>query len=368
MAMAQRVIISVTSDLSNDQRVDRMASTLMEMGFSVCLVGRQRRDSPPLEPRAYPARRLRFYFERGKLFYLMYALKMSWWLLFRRVDILLANDLDTMLPNFLVARLRGKRLVYDSHEYWTEVPELMHRPLARAAWRLLERWTFPRVDLAITVNQSIAAMYAQSYGLQVNVIRNLPRTAPAAPPVREKEKILLYQGALNIGRGIELMIGAMAFLPEYRLVVAGCGPLEAEIRRYAASLPHADRILFRGLVPPARLREETASAMLGMSLEEDLGMSYHFALPNKLFDYIQAGVPVLASDLPEMAAVVRRHRVGEVLGAEERTPEMLAARIRRMCEGGDKLAEYTANCHGAAKILNWESEEQKVRELFRPLL
>jgi glycosyltransferase involved in cell wall biosynthesis len=368
MAMAQRVIISVTSDLSNDQRVDRMASALMEMGFTVSLVGRQRRDSPPLEPRAYPARRLRFYFERGKLFYLMYALKMFWWLLFQRVDILLANDLDTMLPNFLVAKLRRKTLVYDSHEYWTEVPELIHRPLARAAWHLLEKWTFPGVDPAITVNQSIAAIYEKSYGLKVNVIRNLPLTVPAVQTVRDRGKTLIYQGALNVGRGIELMIGAMAFLPEYRLVIAGYGPLEEQIRRSAASMPQSHQILFRGLVPPARLREETASAMLGMSLEEDLGMSYHLALPNKLFDYIQAGVPVLASDLPEMAAVVRLHRVGELLGAAERTPEMLAARIRRLCENGDKLAEYTANCQRAAKILNWESEQQKVRELFRPLL
>lgn len=364
--MARRILISVTNDLGTDQRVHRVAMTLLDMGFEVCLIGRQRRKSVPLAPRPYPTRRFRYLFEQGKLFYVAYAFRMFWWLLFQRVDILLANDMDTLLPNFLVAKLRRKTLVYDSHEYWTEVPELVERPVTRAVWLWMERWMFPRVDAAMTVNGSIARIYAEKYGVPVHVVRNMPFYAQAPLEAAPKEKVLLYQGALNIGRGVELMIEAMRYLPDYRLVVVGTGTIEEPLRKLAAAKPFGQLVEFKGYVQAQHLRSVTSQAVLGMSLEEDRGASYHLALPNKLFDYIQAGVPVLVSDLPEMAAVVRDHGVGEVLAAQERDPEGLARRIRSICENSGKYAAYAANCHHAATVLNWENEKNSLKALLEP--
>jgi glycosyltransferase involved in cell wall biosynthesis len=362
--MAKRVIISVTNDLSNDQRVHRVATALMEMGFEVCLVGRLRRKSLPLVPRPYSTRRLRYLFETGKLFYAAYAFRMFWWLLFQRADILLANDMDTLLPNFLVAKLRGKKLVYDSHEYWTEVPELTDRPSTRAVWLKLEQWLFPQVDAAMTVNESIAEIYSKLYNKKVHVVRNLPFTSVAANSPTKQEKLLIYQGALNIGRGIELMIEAMRFLPDYQLVIAGFGSIEDPLRKLAAARPFAKQIRFTGFIHPEDLKIETGKAALGMSLEADKGASYHFALPNKLFDYIQAGVPVLVSALPEMQRIVDTYRVGESLSPAERSPEQLADRIKGICENVDKYSAYLTNCQYAAKLLNWENEKTRLKEVF----
>lgn len=366
--MARHIIISVTNDLSLDQRVHRVATTLVDMGFEVTLVGRHRPQSLPLDQRPYATKRLHFGFQTGKLFYLAYAIRMFWWLLFQRVDVLLANDMDTLLPNFLVAKLRGKRLVYDSHEYWTEVPELQDRPLSRKVWLWLERRLFPRVDAAYTVNDSIAQIYTRLYEVDVKVVRNLPFHIDQQPVMVDKKHVLLYQGALNMGRGIELMIEAMAYLPDYQLVIAGYGSIEQPLRGLAAGRPFKDQITFTGFLPPAQLLATTRSAMLGMSLEADRGASYHFALPNKLFDYIQAGVPVLVSDLPEMAAVVRDHGVGDLLLETERKPELLAAKIRAICEDVDKYSVLALNCQQAAQVLSWENERSRVEAIYAPFL
>ena len=366
--MAPRVIISVTNDLGMDQRVHRVALALTDMGYEVCLVGRLRPRSLPLPPRRYATKRIRFFFESGKFFYLAYAVRMFWWLLFQRVDVLLSNDMDTLLPNFLVAKLRGKKIVYDSHEYWTEVPELEGRRFTRGIWLWLERRLFPRVDAAYTVNDSIAKIYSELYHRPVSVVRNLPFRLDVPAQIGAKERVIIYQGALNVGRDIELMIEAMRFLPEYRLLIAGFGDLEEPLRRLAAARPYHAQVTFTGYLPLEAMKTYTQSAMLGLSLEADRGKSYHYALPNKLFDYIQSGIPVLVSDLPEMAAIVNTYKVGGVLAAAERHPENLAARIREICENVDKYSDLALNCQNAAKELCWENEKMRLENIFKPYL
>lgn len=355
--MGKRISISVTNDLSVDQRVDRVARTLQEAGWEVTLVGRMLPDSQPLAERIYRCHRMRLLFSAGKLFYLEYCIRLFFYLLFRRFDAYLANDMDSLLPNYLAARMKGKKLYYDSHEYWTEVPELIHRPRTRAIWLWLERRLFPRVDAAATVNRSIADAYRRLYGKEVHVIRNLPLRKPQPAERAQPGKLIVYQGALNVGRGLEMLIDAMDHLEGYRLWIIGYGPLQNDLQAQAAASAGADRIEFKGRIPYADLPPLTREASLGLSIEEDRGMSYHFALPNKLFDYIQAGTPVLVSDLPEMRRVVEAHGVGETLGAEERNPEALAARIRGMLEDGEKWRGMQRACAEAAGVLCWENEK-----------
>jgi glycosyltransferase involved in cell wall biosynthesis len=272
--------------------------------------------------------------------------------------------MDTLLPNFLVAKLRRKVLVYDSHEYWTELPELIGRPITRKIWLLLENWMVPRVNAAYTVNQSLAEIYTQKYGVNFKAIRNLPIRRTGHGQEGKVGKTLIYQGALNIGRGIELMIEAVRYLPGYRLLIAGTGDIEAPLRKLTAAREFARQIEFCGFVDPEALSKLTATAALGLSLEEDRGLSYHFALPNKLFDYIQAGVPALVSDLPEMGALVTGFDLGEILPQHARNPETLAATIRSILEDDQKYQRLVQSCRLAANELCWENEQLLVRELF----
>ncbi len=359
--MKKRIIISVTNDLSSDQRVSRLSSTLHENGYDVLVVGRKRQASVPLKTKPYRERRLRLLIEKGPLFYLAFNVRLFFFLLTRKTDIYWANDMDVLLANTLAAKVRGKKLLYDSHEYWTEIPELIARPKVRRIWYWLEKRLFPKVDKAATVNQSIADIYTEKYGKPVHSIRNLPFLKPKPTERTEPGRILIYQGALNIGRGLELMIEAMPFLPGYQLRILGYGPLEEKLRSLASEVDMQDRIQFYGLIPFEELHPITQEAALGMSIEEDMGASYHFALPNKLFDYIQGGVPVLVSDLPEMRRVVEDYRVGEVLSFEDRSGEQLALRIKGIVEGGGWLGYHHATL-SAREQLCWENERSKLME------
>ena len=359
-----KICLSVINDLVSDQRLHRIASALHEDGHHVLLIGRLLPDSQAVDNRAYGTHRMKLFFTRGKFFYLEYNWRLFWLLLRRKADILVANDLDTLLANYWAAKWKKAALVYDTHEYFTEVPELINRPLTRKIWLKLEKWLFPKLRKAYTVNASIADIYKEKYGVHLDVIRNLPfRREPEA--LASQKKVLIYQGAINLGRGIDLMIDAMEFLPDFQLWIFGGGDLDEELRSYAAGLPWKERVIFHGRLPFEQLYDWTCQAMLGFSLEEDLGANYHFASPNKVYDYIQAAVPVLVSDLPEMRRTVENYGVGEVLAIHERSAQQLADRVKKLISNPKHYSTLRNNCIQAAKELNWEKEKEKLLSIYK---
>jgi glycosyltransferase involved in cell wall biosynthesis len=362
-----RILLSVINDLSGDQRMHRIASSLAEAGYEVCLIGRKLPDSLPLRPRPYQMHRMKLWFRRGKWMYLEYNLRLLFFLLRQPVDLLTANDLDTLLANYLASRWKRIPLVYDSHEYFTEVPELIHRPRTRAIWLRLERWLFPKLQHVYTVNESLARMYSATYQVPVQVIRNVP-LAKSAPQLANKENILLYQGALNLGRGIELMIRAMRHLPDFQLWIVGRGDVETELQELCATEGLQERVRFHGFVPWEKLAELTVQARLGFSLEEDLGANYRYASPNKIYDYVQAAVPVLVSDLPEMQMLVAQYQLGGVLPVAERNPEALARRVKALLTDETHYQILVANCRKAAGELIWEIERARLLEIYQSAL
>ncbi|MEO1450500.1 MAG: glycosyltransferase [Bacteroidota bacterium] len=358
----RHIICAVINDISGDQRVHRIASTLVEAGYRVTVVGRKLPDSTPLSDRPYTCVRLNLPVYRGKLFYALFQLRLFLWMLTHKADILLANDLDTLLPSFLSARLQGRRLIYDSHEYYTEVPELVDRPRTRSIWLWVERRLFPRLRTVYTVNESLARIYGETYKVPVQIIRNVPW--PYQPDLGiEKPKILIYQGALNMGRGIELMIKTLHHLPDYHLWIIGRGDIDEELRLMVKAEGLSGRIIFKGFVPLEGLRQLTVQARLGLSLEEDLGLNYHYASPNKVYDYIQARLPVIVSDLPEMARLVDTYEVGAVLPRGKRYPAELAQLVRKFEIPSYYRARREA-CEKAAKELNWEQEKARLVAIF----
>ncbi len=363
-----RILLAVTNDLAADQRMDRICTTLSQAGHEVCLIGRRLPDSPEIAPRAYATRRMRLLFTRGKLFYFEYNLLLFRYLLFAQADLLVANDLDTLPGCWLAAVIRRKPLVYDSHEYFTELPELLHRPLTRSVWLQIERWIFPRLRHVYTVSGSIAAAYEARYGVKVQVIRNLPLAANPSAAVFSREKNLLYQGSLNVGRGLELMVETLVELPDYQLIIAGRGVMEEPLHRLAQTLQVADRVIFTGFLSPEALRQLTPTARIGLSLEEDLGENYRYALPNKLFDYVQARVPVIVSDLPEMKALCTEFQLGLVLDASQRTAKGLAALVRKLDADAESYQCYVDHCAEAARSLTWEQEEKPLLALYKEAL
>ncbi|MDC0177995.1 glycosyltransferase [Polaribacter sp.] len=357
----KKILVSVINDLSTDQRVDKVCCTLQKEGFNVLLVGRKLKNSTPLN-RSYRTKRMRLLCNKGFLFYAEYNFRLFFMLLFSKKEVLLSNDLDTLLPNFLVSVLQRKKLVYDSHELFPEIPELVHKPLVKKCWSLLEAWILPKLKQTYTVSRSIKEFYNEKYNANFETILNLPTKKEIElgcfPFDSKGKKIILYQGAINIGRGLELMIDTMEFLDDAIFVIVGHGDIFDDLIAHVKNKNLNNKIHFIGKIAPERLQTLTPLTNLGISFEEDLGLNYRFALPNKIFDYIQAEVPILVSNLNEMKQIVLQYHVGEVI--KNRNPAFLAKQIEALLE-----KDFSNQLKKAKQELIWENQEEKLLNIFR---
>ena len=356
----KRIIVTVSNDLVTDQRVHKMCCTLIEMGYDLLLIGRKHGSQETLY-RDYATKRISMLFHRGFLFYAELNLRLFFLLLFTKKEVLFSNDLDTLIPNYFVAKLQRKELIFDSHELFSEIPELKHRKLIKQFWLTFERWILPRLNKVITVSDAIKKHYKNLYGIEAVVIRNLPLEKSihqqSLPFPTENKNIILYQGAVNVGRGIELMIETIKLLDNCVLVIIGTGDIIEVLKQKVSSQTLENKVRFMGKVLPKDLRKFTPNATIGLSLEEDIGLNYRYALPNKLFDYIQAEVPVIVANLPEMKKLVETYQVGEIL--RERSPKSLAKLILKVISNN-----YTIALQKAKRELTWTREKDKLIRLL----
>jgi len=361
----KRIIISVTSDLCTDQRVHKIAITLQQMGFEVLLLGRMLPDSLPIE-RTYKYKRLSLIFKTEVWFYIEYNIRLFFFLLFSKSDIYLANDLDTLLPNFLISKLKRKPLVYDSHEMFCEGPELQGRKFVQLVWRTIEKLILPRLKHTYTVSQSIADNYNKQYNTNFQIIRNIPKLDVKTKKVEELQfndkNIILYQGVMNPGRGLEEIITAMPFIDSAVLLIIGFGKIEDELKELVVKMGVEDKVIFYGKVPLEYLFSYTQQADIGLLLERPLGLSFKYALPNKLFDYIHAELPIIASPLLEIKRIMDENEIGVII--ENYNPEYLADIINIMLNNVEKRKVWKANMVKVKQELNWEKESEKINNLF----
>lgn len=365
----KRVVISVTNDLSTDQRVDKVARSLQNGGFEVLLIGRLLPDSLKLD-RDYPYRRMQLIFRKGPLFYAEYNLRLFFTLLFQKTDILLANDLDTLLANFIASRVKGVPLVYDSHEYYTEVPELINRKRVQRFWQRIEGWIFPKLKHVYTVNESIANIYREQYNVPVHVVRNLPEENEVAKILNREELglpddkfVLVLQGAgINVDRGAEELIDAMAHLPECFLVIVGGGDVIEQLKLRTKELKIGGRVLFRSKMPYEEMMQYTLNADLGVTLDKDTNLNYRYSLPNKIFDYMKAGIPVLSSNLPELRRIIEEFEIGCIVASHH--PQVIAEAVEAIRTQPELHRQWKENTKFANSNLNWQNQEQELLEIF----
>lgn len=357
----KRVYIAAINDLVADQRLNRVAGLLVKNGLEVRCIGRRFRSSPPVQSDEFQSRRYRMIFTRGPLFYASFNVRLFITLiLWKRPDLIIANDLDTLPAAYVSSRIRRISLIYDSHELFTQVPELIQRKRVQQIWKWIESIFVPRLKHAVTVSYPIAEIYRRLYGVRFRVVRNVPwrlerPDAKGVPEKYEGKQIVIYQGALNVGRGLEMLIRTMHYLDDVKLIIAGKGDIEGELLKLVKEEGLEEKVDFKGRLLPEELIPLTSICDLGISLEEDLGLSYRYSLPNKLFDYIQARIPVLCSALPEMSKIVETYGVG--VSTSERDPAKLAAIIRYMLHERSAGAWKQA-LEKAANELCWENESQ----------
>jgi glycosyltransferase involved in cell wall biosynthesis len=365
--MKPTLIFTVTNDLVYDQRMQRICTSLADNGYQVTLVGRLRAGSPSLESQPFQQVRLTCYFEKGKLFYLEYNIRLLVWLLRQQADGICSIDLDTLLPGLIASRLRGKPLIYDAHEYFTETPEVERRLVVKRVWEWVARLGIPRTTLAYTVGPELANLFEKRYQVPFSVVRNVPfpQANFTQPKSTNPQKILLYQGVLNEGRGLEYLLEAMTEVEGAELWLAGEGDLSQELRAQAERLQLGGKVRFLGYLRPAELQKITPQAWLGFNLLEARGLSYYYSLANKAFDYIQAGVPSVQMDFPEYRKLQEEYQVFYLLPKLETKP--LTALIQRALQEEPHREQLATNCRSAREVLNWKHEEQKLLGLYAGL-
>lgn len=367
----KKIIISVTSDLVTDQRVHKVSQSCTEHGYHVILVGRRKNDSLQLEVRDYKTVRFKLWFEKGALFYANYNLRLFVYLLFHKSDVLISNDLDTLLPNFLVSKLKGIPLLYDNHEYYTGVPELKHRPFIRSIWKGIEKFIFSKLKYIYTVNDSIKELYEMEYKVPVSVVRNIPvcianEQIDIQLDLPKGEKIILYQGAgINKDRGVEELVEAMQYVKGAILLIVGSGDVIEELKAKTINLKLGHKIRFEGKVPFKILKAYTQQADLGLTIDKDTNINYRYSLPNKLFDYIQAGVPVLSSRLVEIEKIITHYNIGCFI--ENHTPKHIAEQIEYALSDNGRIMDWKENLKRASKELCWQNEEKVFLQMLSNL-
>ncbi len=359
------------NDLYTDPRVDKVCNFLTRNGFDVTLVGRRYGDSAVLAPRAYKTHRMRLLFRKGAFFYAEYNIRLFFYLLFHHFDLFVANDLDTLLPNVLISKLKRKRLVYDSHEYFCGELSIADRPFVKRVWQSIEKFCFPKLKDVITVSQSIVDQYEEEYGIRPHLVRNIP--PKATPPVTEtraslqlpedKTIIILQGNGINEGRGGEELVEAMPFVDEKAvLLIVGNGTMIPQLKDRVKELHLEHRVRFVPRVTPEMLFNYTYMADIGIALDRDLSLNLRFSLPNKLFEYIKAGTPMVVSNLIERARIVGQYQVGLIV--EDFQPENVAEKINRLVTDKQMYDEMKANCKVAAEDLCWENEEKVLEEIY----
>lgn len=354
-----RISVSVINDLVTDQRVHKVCRSLQNAGYEVSLTGRKLRKSPAIQ-REYRTHRMCLVFNRSFLFYAEFNIRLFFRLLFCKTDIFLSNDTDTLLANYFASKIRRKPLVFDAHEMFPEMPEVVGRKFVRRFWSAIENRIFPQLKYCYTVCQSIADIYNQRYGTDMKVVRNIPFAGNVCKnqeynkkdifPEFNNRQILLYQGAVNLGRGIEWVVNAMPLLDEYVFYIAGDGDKMQDIQDYVKKIEMSDKVKFLGRIPFEQLSAYTACADIGISLLENRGLNYFYSLPNRIFDFIRKNIPILATDFPEIRKIIEHYGVGELV--DDYDPNHLATIIRNITARGknwDSFAKANAE-------LTWENE------------
>ncbi|MCW4451699.1 glycosyltransferase family 4 protein [Kaistella sp. BT6-1-3] len=356
-----KVLVSVFNNLSTDQRVEKVCRTLSENGFSIELIGNNWGGLPDLK-RDYPVSRIIL---KSKI--LRYAYVEFQWKLYKELlkkadqhTILLSNDLDTLLPNYMVSKKLNLPLVYDSHEIFTEMPSVNGR-FTQNIWRSLESFIAPKLKFMMTASESYADWFHKTYGIERPVVvQNFPLKSgnPQDYSIVNSPKVIIYQGVINPSRGLDKLIPEMHKIENAELWIAGDGPKKKEFQELTKNLGLDDKVKFIGKILPEKLREITQKADLGVSIEENNGLSYYFSMPNKISDYIQARIPVVVSDFPEMRKVADHFKAGEKI----RDYNELAQKIQLVLNNGKH--SYKDALDHAASQLCWENEENRLLGLF----
>ena len=357
----KHIYFTVTNDLTYDQRMQRICTSLAENGYVVTLVGRKLATSLPLTEKKFRQKRIHCWFTKTKWFYAEYNIRLFFFLLFKKMDAICAIDLDTILPCLKISRWKRIPRIYDAHELFTEMKEVISRPSVQKAWMKIEKKTVPKFKWGYTVSESIAEEFNRRYNVHYKTIRNVPVLHPLLQTL-PGERFILYQGAVNEARGLEYLVPAMQWVNS-KLVICGDGNFMLQLKKIISNYKLEEKIEFTGMLSPDKLSEFSQKAYIGIAVPEKEGLNQYLALPNKLFDYIHAGLPQITVDYPEYQKINNQFEVVVLL--DDISPKKIAEAINNLLSDDVLYNRLKENCIKARGELNWQQEEKKLIRFYQ---
>ena len=357
----KKIFFTVTNDLTYDQRMIRICNSLACAGYEITLVGRKLKTSVKSSNQQFQQKRLNCFFVTGKAFYVEFNIRLFWFLLFRKMDCICAIDLDTIIPCYLVSALKNIPRVYDAHELFCEMKEIVSRPTIYSIWKRVEKFSVPRFRNGYTVNQPIAEEFKKMYAVQYKVIRNFAILQPLVIP-QKSDKYILYQGAVNEGRSFETLIPAMREVNS-RLMICGDGNYVSQVKRLVEENKLQDKVQFKGKLAPTELFEITRHAWIGITLFENKGLSNYLSLGNRFSDYIHAGIPQLCVDYPVYRDLNNKYHVAVL--TDDLSPSGIAKKLNELMTNQSFYEALQKNCLVAREELCWDNEEKILIEFYK---
>ncbi len=396
----QKIVFTVTNDITYDQRMQRICTSVAETGFEVWLIGRKLSTSTPLPSFNFRTKRLSCFFNKGFAFYAEYNIRLFFFLLFSKAHCLCAIDLDTIVPVYFVSWLKKSKRVYDAHELFTEQKEIVTRPKVHKIWMSIEQFCVPKFKHGYTVNVFIKDELKRRYGVEYGIVRNMPLKVEGVGSKvegrREKEgrrsehleddrlqmtdgelestnmisltpnnQFLIYQGAVNEGRSFETLIPAMKQV-NCTLLICGEGNFFEQTQQLIQQHQLEKKVILRGYVSPAQLKKITPQALFGLTLFEKTGLNQYYSLSNRFFDYIMAGIPQVCVGYPEYKAINDEHEIALLI--DETDEQTIANSINRLIDDTTLHKQLQQNCIQARTVLNWNNEAIKLKQFWKEIM
>lgn len=372
----KKVTSLVLNNFTNDSRVLKENLSLQKMGYNVQVVALYEEPLAEFEAvEGIPVHRVKLKsreWSKHKLVQLIKYFEFVYRVIkaYKQSDIIHCNDLDALPIGVVIKKFFNQqaKVIYDAHEYETQTNGLKGFQQKLTQW--LEKFLIPYADKVITVSDSIANEYVNLYRIsKPYLVLNTPYYTNTIKQnlfrqrfnIAAEQTIFLYQGGLSKGRGIEILLDAFSSIDETKVIIfMGYGPLEPLIR--SMSQTHRN-IFFHEAVTPQELLNFTCSADFGISTIEDTCLSYRYCLPNKLFEYIMAEVPVIVSGMDEMKKLVEENHIGIVI--KDNTPDALRLAIKKASELDNKT--LLNNLRKLKDTYTWEEQEKVLKELYATL-
>ncbi|HET9745707.1 MAG TPA: glycosyltransferase, partial [Chitinophagaceae bacterium] len=270
---------------------------------------------------------------------------------------------DTILPCYYISKLKRIKRVYDAHEFFSQLDEVVSRPNIYRFWHRVEKRMIPKFKNGYTVCEGLAEEFRKNYGVNYDVIRNVPVLNEYEEQI-PSEHVILYQGAINKGRGLNKLVIAMKDV-KAPLWVCGDGNFIDEMRTVVDENGLAEQVVFFGMLAPAELKKKTAQSYIAINPFEKTGLNQYLSLSNKFFDYIHAGVPQITMNYPEYKRINDQYKIAELI--DDLEPSTISRAINKLLHNEALYLQLKQNCVTAKEELNWQKEKSKLINFYQEI-